>query len=315
MAAEPQDRAYAAAVARIEAAGLKAGDPSSMPLDEARAQQDRYFAFLNQDPPAGLTIRNLAIPGPHGEIPLRIYRRMDAPADPLPVLVFVRGSGWWAGGLDSHDRVMRLGALRSGCAVIGLDYRRTPEHRQPTQVQELMATLQWLRAEGFLHGVDAQRCVLWGESAGATIALVAAMRMRDEGAPPPQGLLLFYGNFDGPKPTLRPQSRWFWQQYLDSDTMDPPASAIPARQHVEGLPPTWLGVGDLDPLLDDTLAMHQRMVDAGVRCTLRRYPGLPHAFMNLTRLFPGAVAALDEATGFAGELVGAPSAITPGGAG
>jgi acetyl esterase len=304
MAPEPQDFAYAAAVARIEAEGLKPGDPSTTPLDDARAQQDRYFAFLNQDPPAGLTIRNLTIPGPHGEIPLRVYRRIDAPADPLPVLVFVRGSGWWAGGLDSHDRVMRLGALHSGCAVVGLDYRRTPEHRQPTQLQELLATVQWLRAEGWQHGADGKRCVLWGESAGATLALLAAMRLRDEGAPPPEGLLLFYGNFDGPKPTLRPQSKWFWQQYLGSDTMQPEPSAIPALQPVDGLPPTWLGVGTLDPLLPDTLTMHQRMVDAGVRCTLVRYPGLPHAFMNLTRLFPGAVDALDEATRFACEVVG-----------
>jgi acetyl esterase len=304
MAAEPQDPAYAAAVAQVEAAGLKAGDPSSTPLGEARAAQDRYFAFLNQDPPAGLNIRNLSIPGPHGDIPLRVYRPMDAPAGPLPVLVFLRGSGWWAGGLDSHDRVMRLGALRSGCAVVGIDYRRTPEHREPTQVQELLATLQWLRAEGGRHGVDGRRCVLWGESAGATVSLVAAMRLRDEGAPAPAGLLLFYGNFDGPKANLRPQSRWFWQQYLGSDTLDPEPSAIPARQPVEGLPPAWLGVGNLDPLLEDTLAMHGRMTAAGVRCTLQRYPGLPHAFMNFTRLFPGAVDVLDDALRFACEALG-----------
>jgi acetyl esterase len=73
---------------------------------------------------------------------------------------------------------------------------------------------------------------------------------------------------------------------------------------VEGLPPTWLGVGDLDPLLTDTLAMHERMEAAGVRCALKRYPGLPHAFMNLTRLFPGAVDILDDATRFACQALG-----------
>jgi acetyl esterase len=304
MPAEPQDPGYAAAAARIEAAGFKAGDPSSAPLHEARATQDRYFEFLNQDAPGGLAIDDLSIPGPHGEIPLRIYRPVGAPPGPLPVLVFMRGSGWWAGSLDSHGRVMRLGALHSGCAVLGIDYRRTPEHRQPTQVQELLATLAWLRADGGRHGLDGRRCVLWGESAGATVALVAAMRLRDEGAPLPAALLLFYGNFDGPKPTLRAQSRWFWEQYLGSATMDPEPSAIPARQPVEGLPPTWLGVGDLDPLLTDTLTMHERMEAAGVRCTLKRYPGLPHAFMNLTRFFPGAVDALGDATRFACEMVG-----------
>jgi acetyl esterase len=304
MPAEPLDLAYAAALSRIEATGLKAGDPSTTPLHEARAQQDRYFAFLNQEPPEGLIIRSLSIPGPHGEIPLRVYRRMDAPSGALPTLVFVRGSGWWAGGLDSHDRVMRLGALHSGCTVVGLDYRRTPEHREPVQVQELLATLQWLRVEGRHHGADRRRVALWGESAGATIALVAAMRLRDEGAPLPQALLLYYGNFEGPKANLRPQSRWYWQQYLGSDTLEPDPSAVPARQSVEGLPPTWLGVGDLDPLLVDTIAMHQRMAAAGVRCTLQRYPGLPHAFMNLTRLFPGAVKALDDSMRFACEALG-----------
>jgi acetyl esterase len=299
-----QDPSYAAAVAQIEAAGLRGGDPSSSPLDEARAQQDRYFAFLNQDPPSGVTTRDLTIDGPHGPVPLRVYRPSDAPAGPLPALVFARGSGWWAGSLDSHDRVMRLGALRSGCTVVGVDYRRTPEHRQPTQVQELLATVRWLRAEGERHGVDGQRIVLWGESAGATLSLMAAVQLRSEGASMPAALLLFYGNFAGPKPNLRPQSRWFWQQYLGGDLAHPDPSAIPALARVDGLPPTWLGVGELDPLLADTLAMHERMAAAGVRVSLRRYPGLPHAFMNLTRFFPGAIDALDEATRFGCDALG-----------
>jgi acetyl esterase len=301
-AVDAQDPGYGAAVARIEQAGLKAGDPSSTPLDQARAQQDRYFAFLNEEPPQGVATTDLRIAGPHGDIPLRIYRPAGT-AGALPVLIFVRGSGWWAGGLDSHDRVMRLGALESGCAVVGLDYRRTPEHRHPTQVEELLASFQWVRRDGAAHGLDGERCVFWGESAGATVSLSAAMRLRDRGAALPAALLLFYGNFDGPKPGLRPQSRWFWQHYLGGDLDQPDPAAVPARQQVQGLPPAWLGVGDLDPLLADTLAMHARMVDAGVPCNLRRYPGLPHAFMNLTRVFPGAVEVLREAVAFAGRAM------------
>jgi acetyl esterase len=302
-APQAQDPAYTAAVARIEQAGYKGGDPSTMPLPEARAQQDRYTAFLNEEPPQGVSSRDLKIAGPHGEIPLRLIRPADAGEQPLPVLIFVRGSGWWAGSLDSHDRVMRLGALKSGYAVLGLDYRRTPEAQQPVQIEEMLACFAWLQAQGQAHALDASRCVFWGESAGATISLMAAARLRDQGATLPAALLLFYGNFDGPKPGLRPQSRWFWQQYLGGDIDQPDPAAIPARQSVQGLPPTWLGVGDLDPLLSDTLAMHERMAAAGVRCTLRRYPGLPHAFMNLTRFFPGAVDALEEATGFAREAL------------
>jgi acetyl esterase len=166
--------------------------------------------------------------------------------------------------------------------------------------------------QGVHHGLDGERCVLWGESAGATLILMATVRLRDEKAPLPKAMLLFYGNFDGPKPTLRAQSKWFWQQYLGGDMDHPDPAAIPARQVLRGLPSAWLGVGNLDPLLVDTLGMHERLAAAGVPCTLRRYPGLPHAFMNLTRLFPGAVDALDEAVSFALDALATPPASLEG---
>jgi acetyl esterase len=292
------DPGYAAALALIEAEGCGPGDPLHTSLEEARAAQDRYFAFLNADTPPVARSVDLSISGPAGPLPLRIH--FPPGAGPLPVIVFVRGAGWWAGGLDSHDRIARLCALRSGCAVLAVDYHRSPEHVYPTQLLEILAALAWTRALGGEYGLDGGRIVLWGESAGATLGVLAAMELRDAGASDemPLALVLFYGNFDGPGPATRAQSKWVWQQYLGGTYDDPPTGAIPARRSVAGLPPTWLGVGDVDPLLKDTLALQARLHAAGVEHTLQRYAGLPHAFMGLNRLFDGATDAVEHAAGF-----------------
>ncbi|MEN9418055.1 MAG: hypothetical protein RI988_1675 [Pseudomonadota bacterium] len=298
------DPAYAQAAQRLRDASCQPAEPLHAPLAQARAQQDRHFAFLNEELPPIHAAQEFHPPGPAGALSLRVVQARPA-AGPSPVVIFVRGAGWWAGSLHSHERTARVIAHETGAACLVLDYRRSPEHRFPTQLEELLATLAWVREAGAAHGLDGSRIVLWGESAGATTSLLAAQRLRDDGALPVQALVLFYGNFDGPGPNTRAQSRWVWQQLLGEAWEAPPAAAIPARQPVHGLPPTWLGVGDADPLLADTLALQARLQAAGVPHACRRWPGLPHAFMTMTRLLPAATQAVREAWSFVEPVLSA----------
>ncbi|MES2184442.1 MAG: alpha/beta hydrolase [Pseudomonadota bacterium] len=296
---------YAEAAAALARTGVAAADPLTQPIAEARERQDAYFTALNGELPAVADTQDLSIPGPSGTLPLRlVYPTRPSVGTPLPVIVFVRGAGFWGGALDSHARTMRSLALLTGCAVCGVDYRRTPEHRYPVQRDELLAALRWLRTEGATHGLQGTAPVLFGESAGATLCLSAALFLRDAGEPAPAGLVLFYTNAAGPKATLRPASQWVWQQYLGHEGQTADASAVPLLADLHGLPPMWLACGEDDPLMADTLALDEKLRAAGSAPTLLRYPALPHAFVMWTATLAPALAALGDAAAAARGFLG-----------
>jgi acetyl esterase len=279
--------------------GATPADPLTMPIEEARAQQDRYFQSLGAERPAVAATRDFAVSGPHGAIPIRlVFPRTDVR---LPCIVFLRGAGFWAGGLDSHARTVHTLANLSGCAVCAVDYRRTPEHAYPVQRDEVLAVLGWLAEAPAQAGLIDRQPVLFGESAGATLALSAALTLRDAAAAMPSGLVLFYNNAGGPKPGARAYSQWVWKQYLgDADPQTVPG-AVPMMQSMHDLPPTWLACGEDDPLMEDTLALARRLADAKVPFALHAYRALPHAFLMFAAtlrpahdaLVQGAAAARD----------------------
>ena len=296
------DPAYSKANALATEAGCAPADPLTTPLDKAREVQDRYFAFLAQDPPAVAAVRDFRLSGPAGDFATRIYYPSTEKA--LPVIVFVRGAGWWAGSLDSHDRTMRLLAKESGFAVCGVDYHRAPEYRYPTQLEEVLAAVRWLREKSAELGIDARRLVLAGESAGANISTIAAARLKKEIPGAVSGLALFYGNYAVPKATSRAYSRWVWTQYLGTEPEQARPEAVPLEADVAGFPPVWLGVGDADPLLGDTLALAEKLRAARVACEVKRYPGMPHAFVMVNRLYEGAADAVRDAAAAAQRFIG-----------
>jgi hypothetical protein len=151
------DPLYEEAVAAVKNAGAEPADPLKIPLADARAKQQRYFAFLAADAPDVASVRDHTLNTDFGPFTVRLYTpercaRGAPDASASPVLVFTRGGGWWAGNLDSHDRTMRLLANRAGMVVCGVDYHCAPEARFPTQLTELLTAIEWLRSEGKAPG-------------------------------------------------------------------------------------------------------------------------------------------------------------------
>ena len=273
--------------------GCKAADPLTIEIDVARAQQDLYFQSLNQGLPDIAHEKNIQIPGPSGTIPIRLTYPNHSTS--LPCIIFIRGAGWWAGSLDSHARTARTLALLSGCVVCAIDYRRTPEYQYPTQRDEVLCLISWLQKNATQLGIS-EKLALFGESAGATIALSTALTLRDRLDSSLAGLALFYTNAGGPKPSARPYSQWVWKQYLGHDGLSQDANAVPLLDNLHGLPQTWLGVGDDDPLINDTLEVHQKIISSGGKSTLAIYPRLPHAFVMYSGSLQPAYDALETAS-------------------
>ena len=155
-----------------------------------RASYNHERAFWNAIKPALAAVEPLEIAGPDGAIPCRLYR--PSTATPLPALVYFHGGGWILGNLDTHDRIMRLLAEKSGAAVLGVDYRLAPEHKFPAAYDDALAAFEHLRREGPALGIDPARLALGGEFRGRQPGTgdLAAARGRGAGRRPLPAALL-----------------------------------------------------------------------------------------------------------------------------
>lgn len=274
-----------------EQTGIKSADPLTMPIEAARAQQDAYFKTLNHDLPKIEKIKDKNIDGPYGEIPIRlVYPQTKRPSN---YVIFIRGAGFWAGSLDSHQRTIRTLALESDCVVCAIDYRRTPEFHFPVQRNEVLAVIQYLQDHETQLRIFGNP-VLFGESAGATIALSAAQALRDQGKNSLAGLILFYNNAGGFKPSAREYSQWVWKQYLGPDLATDDPIAVPLLGDVANLPPIWQGVGAQDPLITDTQLLSNKLTTLGITSHVNVYEGLPHGFLMWTGTLQPALDALKD---------------------
>ncbi len=244
-------------------------------------------------------VEDVGVPARDGHtLPARLY----APdAGRLPVLLYCHGGGFTIGGLETHDSLCRQLALRSGAAVLSLDYRLAPEHRFPTAVHDAWDALQWLAADTTL-GLDTGRLAVGGDSAGGTLAAVSALHARDAGLPLALQLLIYPGTAaradsgshvrfrHGPlldKATID----WFFGHYIPHEQRaDWRFAPLEAPDH-EGVAPAWIGLAECDPLVDEGIAYGDRLRAAGVPVQLEIWRGVVHDFVKMGRAVPEARAA------------------------
>ena len=286
MAISELDVQLAAFNQKRAAATAQYPDPYKSPLDVARRSIEAAQGTLATGGPrmARTEERWLVIPG------RRILVRLHYPTESagLPALIFLHGGGWVWNSIDTHDRVAREYAVRANVVVIAPDYSLAPEYPFPTALNECVAVVRGLRdAAGSLH-LDGDRIAIGGDSAGANIALAAALALRDAGDPPLRGALLNYPPLD---PTLQSASyqtfsaqlgrmAWYWGQYLQRPVDRQHPYAAPLLAALAGLPPLRIQVGDLDALVDENIELARLAGQAGVDTELAVYPGMTHAFLR-----------------------------------
>src|SRR5262245_23885200 len=136
---------------------------------QARAFMDSMRSL--HGPPTPLpVVRDVAIPGPAGTIPARLYR--PSADGVLPLLVYFHGGGWVIGSIETHDDACRDLAAQSGCAILSVDYRLAPEHPFPAAADDCYAATRWAAANAGALGVDPARLAVGGDSAGGNLAAV-----------------------------------------------------------------------------------------------------------------------------------------------
>jgi acetyl esterase len=262
--------------------------PVEPSVAELRAAHDREAPLLSGPGPRLPVVGDLVIDGPHGWIPLRAYAPVARRG--LPVVAYLHGGGWTVGSIASFDAVARELAVAAGALVVSVGYRLAPEHPFPAPVDEAAAVLRWLAANAEAVGGDGARLAVAGDSAGANLATVAARRLRDEGGPPLRMQALVYPACDAALDTPSARRfasgygfsaaamRRFWDLYLDGAAgLHPDASPLRADD-LGGLPPAFVATAEADVLRDEGEAYGAALRAAGVRATVRRYPGTVHGF-------------------------------------
>jgi acetyl esterase/lipase len=262
-------------------------------ITEALAQA---VAFAPSFPDVVVTERT--IPGPEGAPDLRvlIYHPKEA-QHPLPGLLWLHAGGHIIGQVEWADTEVKGIVSSVGCVGVSVDYRLSPEAPFPGQVEDCYAALRWLHASAPELGVDPARLAVAGDSAGGGLAASVALLARDRGEVPLAFQLLIYPMLDDrtgteadPHPYTgefvwrREHNHFGWSAFLGQEPGGPDISpyAAPARaERLEGLPPTFIGVGALDLFLDEDIAYAQRLIRAGVPTELHVYPGAPHAFYGV----------------------------------
>jgi acetyl esterase len=266
------------------------------------AARERSAAMVDPStfPPYAGRIEDRVLPGPGGELPVRIYT--PAGAGPFPILMYFHGGGFVLGSLDNSETVCRVLSTQSGSIVISVDYRLAPEHKFPAAVEDCCAATCWAAAHAQEIGGDASRLAVSGDSAGGNLAAVVALRCRDEAGPALCGQLLIYpvtehysagmesyaSNADGYFLT-KLAMQWFLDHYLNGPEDAAHPHLAPLRvTSLGGLPPAFVITAEYDPLRDEGDRYAKRLREAGVDTVHRPCEGMIHGFY-------GAIGLIDTA--------------------
>ncbi len=284
-----------------------AGAPPMNKLSPADAR--RLTAAMFVVPPGSEEpvhkVENRNIPGPAGQIPVRIYT--PAGAGPFPLLVFIHGGGFVICDLDSHDAACRSLTNQANCVTVSVDYRLAPEHKFPAAVEDSYAAALWVSEHAKELNGDPKRVAIGGDSAGGNLSAVVSMLARDAGKPKICFQLLIYPATDAHRNTE--SHKKFTDYFLTSDMIDyfighylrgkedenDPRMSIALAKDFTGLPPAHIITAEFDPLRDEGEAYAEILRGAGVAVTVTRYQGMIHGFFTMANVLDQGKKAVAEA--------------------
>ena len=244
------------------------------------------------------TVRDIAIPGPAGPIPARLFDAAET-RTPGPVMVFYHGGGFVFGDIETHASLCAEMARVLGLPVVSVEYRLAPEHRWPAAPDDAEAAARWVASSPADLGRTATGLVLCGDSAGGMLTINTAMALRDRPADvpvlaqaslypltDPAGRYASFEEFADGYLLTRAAMLWFGDAYR-ADIAHMRGS--PMLAPLVGMPPAVIVTASLDPLRDQGRAYAARLIEAGVPTVYREAVGTVHGFATLRKAIPSSV--------------------------
>jgi acetyl esterase len=267
-------------------------------IDERRQAFAKLMRLTRADV-APVTGIDGAMPGPAGDIPYRLYAPALDETDPLPGFVFFHGGGMVGGSIETHDLVAAALAQTTGCRLVSVDYRLAPEHPFPAGIEDAIAATKWVSEHASLLGIDAEKLVVGGDSAGATLAAVACQEGLRSGGPTISVQCLICPVLDFEETS--PSREAFAENHLldrmtleadlaaylpdDADLADVRISPLRAVKFA-GLPAAIIHTAEFDPMRDEGNAYAGKLVAAGVAVEHVCHEGMIHNFHAFGAVLP-----------------------------
>jgi acetyl esterase len=292
--------------------------PSAVTLKQARegvtvkdairkVLQDEGVTF---EPEKVARVEERTIPSPGGDLSVIVYTPEGEA--PFPAIVYFHGGGFVLADAEAYESSARGLANQAKAVVISVNYRRAPEEPYSAAADDASAAFNYVREHAAEFGIQANKVAVAGESAGANLATVVAMRAKKEQTPLPVYQLLVYPFLGTNLATASHRTygsgkylisnkdlTWFWSQYLGEDWKENrDAQAVPLfakKEDLQGLPPTLIITGGLDPLKDDATSYAKKLKDAGVEVKVSNYKGVTHEFFQMVPVVQEARQAHAEA--------------------
>jgi acetyl esterase/lipase len=243
--------------------------------------------LVEPEPDPRVTTEDRVIAGPAGDQAIRIYRPKTA-GPKAPALVYIHGGGMIMGSISGEAALTQMFCAEANVVVISVDYRKAPENPYPAGADDCYSAAQWVFANAAELDIDPDNIGIYGGSAGGGLALAVVLMARDRGSMKFKYMMPIYPMIDDRNETSsthevtevgiwdRSGNIEAWAWYLGGKPAD--GYAAPARmEDVSGLPPAYIDVGEMDAFRDEDIAFAQRLMQAGVPCELRIYPGAYHA--------------------------------------
>lgn len=300
----PLDPAAKRFLDMIAAAASEGRSPST--LDERRQAFAKLMRLTRPDV-TEVTAIDAAMPGPAGDLRYRLYVPANDLAGYSPGFVFFHGGGMVGGSIETHDLVAAVLAQTTGCRLVSVDYRLAPEHRFPAAVEDAIAATRWVSEHARSLGIDAERLVVGGDSAGATLAAVVCQQALHGGGPAISAQCLICPVLDFEQAS--PSREEFAENHLlematleadlalylptDVERGDPRISPLRATRFA-GLPPAIIHTAEFDPVRDEGNAYAGKLVAAGVAVEHVCHDGMIHNFHALGAILPQGQRVLHE---------------------
>ena len=230
-------------------------------------------------------------------IRLRIYQPKEKTKDTFGLLWF-HGGGFALGIPEQDDFICQRFVLEANCVVVSVDYRLAPENPFPTPLEDCYEGLKWFSENSNKLGISSSRIAVAGVSAGGCLAAAVSLLARDRKGPLIEFQMPLYPMLDNRNTTPssyeildrriwnREENLQAWSMYLGSKHTDDvsPYAAPSHATDLSGLPPTYICIGDLDPLRDEVISYVTRLSQAGVPTEFHLYPGCFHGFDQLSNI-------------------------------
>jgi acetyl esterase len=279
-------------------AAARSRDQARPSLGERRNALTKLMQFVRVDRATGPG-NDGVMQGPAGDITYRLYKSANESRQPAPGFVFFHGGGMVAGNIDSHDLICRGLSQETGCRLISVNYRLAPEHKFPAAVEDAIAATRWVSRHAESLGIDPDKLVVGGDSAGATLAAVVCQdALRTAGITIALQCLICPVLDSG---VTSPSRHAFAENYLIDkvildvdladylpagiDAADPRISPLRAA-NLAGLPPAIIHTAEFDPMRDEGNDYAKRLMEAGVAVDHICHDGMIHNFHALGTILP-----------------------------